>query len=106
MKFETKTALPLAAGLIFYLCQMKDNFSTQASIYAQYRQQYPQQLFDFIMSFVKEKNIAWDCGTGNGQSAKILSSYFDTVIATDISQKQLDNAYKAPNILYALTPAE
>jgi SAM-dependent methyltransferase len=85
---------------------MKDNFSTQASLYAQYRPQYPQQLFDFIITHVKEKNTAWDCGTGNGQSAKILSTYFNTVIATDISQKQMDNAYKATNILYSLSPAE
>lgn len=85
---------------------MKDNFSAQASIYAQYRPQYPQQLFEFIFTFVKNKNVAWDCGTGNGQAAKVLSRHFDKVIATDISQQQIDNAYRAGNIFYTVQPAE
>ena len=85
---------------------MKDNFSKQAAVYAQYRPGYPVELFEYILSFIKEKNAAWDCGTGNGQSAKALSKYFTTVFATDISQKQMDNAFKADNIFYSLQPAE
>jgi ubiquinone/menaquinone biosynthesis C-methylase UbiE len=85
---------------------MKDNFSQQANVYAQYRPQYPAELFKYIMTFVRENNMVWDCGTGNGQSAKELSKYFNTVFATDISQKQIDNAYKADNIFYSLQPAE
>ena len=85
---------------------MKDNFSKQAAVYAQYRPQYPDELFRYIMGFVKENNMAWDCGTGNGQSAKELSKFFNTVFATDISQKQIDNAYRADNIFYSLQPAE
>lgn len=85
---------------------MKDNFSQQAGAYALYRPRYPEAMFAYIMGFVKEKNRAWDCGTGNGQSAQELCKYFDTVIATDISRQQLDNAFRAPNILYSLQPAE
>ncbi len=85
---------------------MKDNFSKQAEAYAQFRPTYPQALFDHILQFVKEKGTAWDCGTGNGQSAKELSKYFTKIIATDISQKQIDNAYQADNILYGIAPAE
>ncbi|GAB2840267.1 class I SAM-dependent methyltransferase [Ferruginibacter profundus] len=85
---------------------MKDNFSQQAAGYAKYRPQYPDALFSYILGFVKEKNTAWDCGTGNGQSAAVLCKYFNTVFATDISQKQIDNAYKANNIFYAVAPAE
>ncbi len=85
---------------------MKDNFSSQAKAYAQYRPQYPASLFEYILGFVKERQCAWDCGTGNGQSAQELCNYFDRVIATDISQKQMDNAFKAPNIFYSLQPAE
>ena len=33
---------------------------------------------------------AWDCGTGNGQVAKILAGFFNEVQATDISQNQLE----------------
>lgn len=85
---------------------MKDNFSAQAAGYAKYRPQYPHSLFTYILGFVKDKTGAWDCGTGNGQSAKELSKYFTSVFATDISQKQLDNAYQAENIFYSLQPAE
>ena len=79
---------------------MKDNFSKQASDYARYRPGYPPELFDYILGFVKERTAAWDCGTGNGQAAKMLSSNFEKVFATDISQKQIDNAWQAPNIFY------
>jgi len=63
-------------------------------------------LFDFIFSHIKNYDAAWDCGTGNGQTAKELSKYFKKVFATDISQKQIDNAYEANNIIYSLQPAE
>ena len=58
------------------------------------------------MNHVKEKKLAWDCGTGNGQSAGILSNYFEKVFATDISQAQINNAQQEINIEYALEPAE
>jgi SAM-dependent methyltransferase len=85
---------------------MKDNFSNQAEVYAKYRPQYPPELFQYILSFVKEKKLAWDCGTGNGQTAKELSKYFENVYATDISSKQIEHAAKEKNICYAIEPAE
>jgi ubiquinone/menaquinone biosynthesis C-methylase UbiE len=85
---------------------MKDNFSNQAAAYAQFRPQYPDELFHYILSFVKQKNTAWDCGTGNGQTARELCHYFTTVLATDISQKQIDNAFKAGPVFYSVQPAE
>lgn len=85
---------------------MKDNFSTRAGLYAQYRPHYPQELFDYITSHVKENELAWDCGTGNGQSAIPLSRHFKKVFATDISQKQISNAPQKENIIYAIEPAE
>lgn len=85
---------------------MKDNFSGQAGLYARYRPRYPQQLFDFIFQRVINKTSAWDCATGNGQTARELARYFEKVFATDISQKQLDNAYNAGNISYSVQPAE
>ena len=74
---------------------MKDNFSKQADVYAKYRPTYPRDLFDFILSYVANKQAAWDCGTGNGQTAKELAVHFEKVVATDISQKQIDNAYQS-----------
>src|SRR5256885_13665539 len=85
---------------------MKNNFSSQAKIYAQYRPGYPQELFDFILAQVTERNLSWDCATGNGQTAKILARYFKSVGATDISQRQLDQAVRLDNISYSCQPAE
>ncbi len=85
---------------------MKDNFSIQADVYAKYRPDYPKELFDFILSHIHSKGIAWDCATGNGQTAKELAKHFEKVYATDISQKQLDNAEQASNIFYSIQAAE
>lgn len=85
---------------------MKDNFSKQSAGYAKYRPAYPQQLYDFIFQQVADKQIAWDCATGNGQAAKELAKVFDKVCATDISQKQIEQAVQQPNIFYSVQPAE
>ena len=66
---------------------MKDNFSKQANLYAKFRPEYPSELYDFILQHIDNKGIAWDCATGNGQAAKVLAKHFETVFATDISQK-------------------
>lgn len=85
---------------------MKDNFSADAGKYAQFRPDYPDALVDFILENVSGRTEAWDCGTGNGQLAKMLAPHFGTVYATDISAEQLDNAIPAANIRYRKTPAE
>lgn len=85
---------------------MKDNFSDGASLYARYRPRYPDAVFDYIFSLPDAKDCAWDCGTGNGQIAIRLSEQFKTVHATDISQAQLDHAFRAANIRYSCQPAE
>src|ERR1044071_3550840 len=85
---------------------MKDNFSKQSIAYAKYRPTYPQELYDFILSKVEKRDAAWDCGTGNGQTAKELSKYFKKVFATDISEKQIQNAHAVENIFYSMQPAE
>ena len=76
----------------------KDLFSNQASLYAQYRPGYPPGLFEYILQHVKNKQQAWDCATGNGQAAVELAKYFDKVMATDISEKQLHLAQPLENI--------
>lgn len=85
---------------------MKDNFSSQSNLYKQYRPEYPAELFDWIFQQVLNFDAAWDCGTGNGQIAKVLSTKFKTVHATDISEQQLSNAELLPNIQYSKQPAE
>lgn len=85
---------------------MKDNFSKQAVDYSKFRPQYPEEMIEYIISFVNNKSTALDLATGNGQVAHKLSAYFEKVFATDISQKQLDNAIWANNIIYSKEPAE
>lgn len=85
---------------------MKDNFSRQSAQYAKYRPGYPKELFDFILAHAPGRDIAWDCGTGNGQTAKQLAAHFHKVMATDISEGQLREGQKANNIFYSLQTAE
>lgn len=85
---------------------MKDNFSTQAKDYADYRPQYPAALFDFLYSHVPAFGRAWDCATGNGQVAMQLAEKFTEVYATDISEKQLQQAPRKNNIVYTVEQAE
>ena len=84
----------------------KDHFSSQSSDYSKYRPDYPQELYDFILSEVKEKQTAWDCGTGNGQAAVVLSQYFEKIYATDPSAEQIKNAIQKSNIEYSVASAE
>lgn len=84
----------------------KDLFSNQSKTYAKYRPAYPQELFDYIFQFVRERKCAWDCATGNGQAANVLSGYFEKVEASDISEAQISNAVKKTNIEYHVCPAE
>lgn len=81
-------------------------FSKQADLYAKYRPDYPEEMYNFIFEHLDQQNIAWDCATGSGQVASYLASHFDQVFANDISEEQLSYAPKKPNITYLNTPAE
>jgi ubiquinone/menaquinone biosynthesis C-methylase UbiE len=85
---------------------MKDFFSSQSKVYAAFRPTYPDDLYQYIFRHLREKNVAWDCGTGNGQVAQYLSHHFTEVHATDISQQQLDQAVRRKNVIYSKSPAE
>jgi len=84
----------------------KDHFSKQSSDYAKYRPHYPKKLFEYLASISPARKVAWDCGTGNGQAALGLAPYFDLVIATDPSEKQIRNATPHEKIKYVVAPAE
>lgn len=85
---------------------MKDLFSQHAAGYAAFRPTYPKALYDFVLKQVKNRDVAWDCATGNGQVARDLAKYFEKVSATDSSAKQLENAVPSGNIQYSLASAE
>jgi hypothetical protein len=84
----------------------KDLFSSHAANYAKYRPKYPAELFDILAAPCLSRDLAWDCGTGNGQAAVELAARFKRVIATDPSEKQIALAPKNPNIEYQVAPAE
>lgn len=86
--------------------EVKDLFSKQAATYAAFRPVYPNELYEFLFGITENFDTVWDCGTGNGQVANRLSERFATVFATDISEKQLDNAVKKDNIIYKVCRAE
>jgi ubiquinone/menaquinone biosynthesis C-methylase UbiE len=84
----------------------KDLFSVQASDYAKYRPTYPPSLFTYLTNLSPHRRVAWDCATGNGQSAFELAKFYQTVHATDLSQKQIQQARKHPQIRYSQGRAE
>jgi SAM-dependent methyltransferase len=83
-----------------------DYFSTQASEYVKYRPRYPEELFEYLAATTPEHELAWDCGTGNGQVALSLTNYFEHIYATDASEKQISHALPHERIDYQVTPAE
>ncbi len=85
---------------------MKDNFSSHAPDYARYRPHYPHELVSYLVGLAPAHRLAWDCATGNGQVAEMLSEYFAQVIGTDISQNQLNSAVQRSNITYKVEQAE
>jgi ubiquinone/menaquinone biosynthesis C-methylase UbiE len=84
----------------------KDHFSKQAADYAKFRPTYPQKLFEYLGRVAPSRQLAWDCGTGNGQAAVGLASVFDHVIATDASEKQISNAQQREHVEYRVAAAE
>jgi SAM-dependent methyltransferase len=84
----------------------KDHFSKQAAGYATFRPGYPHELFVYLGSIAPSRQLAWDCGTGNGQAAVGLASVFDRVVATDASEKQIANSQPHPRVEYRVAPAE
>ena len=84
----------------------KDHFSKHAADYAKFRPLYPRELFEYLGSVALSRQLAWDCGTGNGQAAVGLATVFERVIATDASEKQISNAQPHERVEYRLAPAE
>ena len=81
---------------------VKDYFSSQSLQYSIYRPKYPKRLFNYLLGECRERELAWDVGTGNGQVAQSLSLYFEKVYATDASSSQIVNAIPKSNINYAI----
>ncbi len=84
----------------------RDHFSGQARAYAQFRPQYPKELFAWLAGLLTERKLAWDCATGSGQAAVALADCFAQVIATDASAEQIRNAMPNERVEYRVAAAE
>ena len=83
-----------------------DHFSGHSGPYKAFRPPYPEALFRHLASLVAQHRLAWDCATGNGQSALALTPYFDEVLGTDASPEQIEEATRHSRVAYALAVAE
>jgi hypothetical protein len=84
----------------------QDHFSAQAAVYARFRPIYPRALFEFLAAQTPDHNLAWDCGTGNGQAAAALAAHYTRVIASDPSAEQIAHASAHERVRYVLASAE
>jgi len=83
-----------------------NHFSSKSEEYSFSRPLYPDSLFKFLNEITSNKDLAWDCATGNGQAAIGLCKYFNKVIASDASTSQINNRFQRDNITYDVFPAE
>ena len=71
---------------------------SHSEIYAKYRPVPPKSLVEQMISLLGEEGggtegrMALDVGCGSGQFTRLLPSHFSKVLATDISQAQVDQA--------------
>ncbi len=78
-----------------------DHFSHNSPAYAAARPTYPEALFSLLAELCPARELAWDCGTGNGQAALALAKHFSAVRATDPSASQLSAAPEHPRLTWA-----
>lgn len=83
-----------------------DHFGKNSDEYLRFRPHYPDELYQYLAGLVNSHELAWDCGTGNGQAAVRLAEYFHKVIATDLNQAQLNVAMQKENVYYICSSAE
>jgi len=88
------------------MASFKDHFSGGARGYSAYRPGYPQELFSWLARLPAERELAWDCATGNGQAAVGLAPHFMRVVASDASAQQIANRREHPGIEYLVALAE
>jgi SAM-dependent methyltransferase len=83
-----------------------DLFSNQADLYAEFRPDYPPELFDFVASLAPGRSLAADVAAGSGQAAVGLAGRFERVLAFDASASQLAHARSHPRVAYCRSAAE
>ena len=81
-----------------------------ADLYKESRPTYPAELFEEIYKFHTQNpsaswDLAVDVGTGNGQSAQVLTNRFKSVIGFDPSQEMISKA-EVSKVVYKVSKAE
>ncbi|KMT14065.1 hypothetical protein BVRB_4g078920 [Beta vulgaris subsp. vulgaris] len=79
-------------------------FDKQADLYLEGRPNYPKEWFSWLADRTSQHSLAWDVGTGNGQAAISVAEHYNQVIATDVSEPQLNLAIQHPQVKYIHTP--
>lgn len=77
-----------------------DHFSRDSAAYAKFRPVYPPELFQWLATLPARRATAWDCGTGTGQAAAMLTPYFSRVLASDPSRAQVKSADRSTGVRY------
>lgn len=77
-----------------------DHFSRDPVAYARFRPGYPPELFAWLATLPARRSVAWDCGTGTGQAAALLTAHFDLVVGSDPSRAQLAAADRSSGARY------
>ncbi len=88
------------------MSDFKDHFSKQSKGYGKFRPLYPPEMYAHLSGLCADHGLAWDCATGTGQAARGLSPFFDRVVATDGSEKQITHATGPNNVDFRVATAE
>jgi SAM-dependent methyltransferase len=83
-----------------------DCFSGHSADYRRFRPGYPEELFGWLAEQAPARDLAWDAGTGSGQSAIGVAEHFGQVIASDPSAAQIANAQTHPRVRYQIAAEE
>jgi SAM-dependent methyltransferase len=84
----------------------KDHFSGVAGAYRTFRPGYPPALFGWLAGLCPRRELALDCGCGNGQASVALAEHFAAVLAVDPGAEQVRHATAHPRVTYRVAPAE
>jgi SAM-dependent methyltransferase len=81
-------------------------FGGHADDYARFRPESPLELGALVAKYAPDTERVLDCGTGNGQAARMLAEFFQRVDAVDASAEQIHHAKSHPRVHYAVSQAE
>ena len=80
-------------------CTRQFEGTTHSQIYAKYRPIAPSSILDHILAWSEEEEggglgarFALDVGCGSGQFTRLLLPHFSRVLATDVSEAQVEQA--------------